>query len=171
MNSVVALDVDGVLNPYRAKNPHKHATGYHKIEVPLKDGSTIKVWVSPQHGERLLALEAQIVWATTWVTEPSLELIAEACGLPVGLPRISGVDHADEEAGNSGKREALSGWLDSHAPGAALAWLDDELGPDDRDWMKARVYPSLGVKPSPSTGLCQAHIDEVASLFSQAVIR
>jgi len=88
MTDVIFLDVDGVLNAFHANPETARHTG-HKEHSFLG----YRLWLRPDDGTRLASI-APIVWATTWVTVPELDDVAEAVGLPRGLPRISHVEYA-----------------------------------------------------------------------------
>ncbi len=151
---VIALDVDGPLNPYGAKKPEGYTL--HKLNP---DGYTYDVWLNHGHGALLLAFaeeyDAELVWATTWEAEAN-----RLIGPHIGLPELPVVDF--------GWRRKLSGvimdhWkfdgLLAHAAGRPLVFFDDDFVrfPTETVWFtKERGdLPTLLHEVSPSVGLTE----------------
>ncbi|WP_370944311.1 hypothetical protein AB5J62_35200 [Amycolatopsis sp. cg5] len=93
MRPLLFLDVDGPLNPFQAK-PSKRPDGYltyriwTSVPTPMPGRrKPLRVWLKPSHGEELLALPYELVWATTWTHEAN-QKIGPELGLPV-LPVVS----------------------------------------------------------------------------------
>ncbi|MFY1654629.1 HAD domain-containing protein [Solwaraspora sp. WMMB762] len=144
----VFLDVDGVLIPFAARatgrspSPHVAADG-EAIGNPLLER------LDPEDGRRLLALDCQLVWATTWMAEAN-DVVAPLLGLPE-LPVVTWPDSDDEPLrGVHWKTAFLIRW----AAGRTFVWLDDEISDRDRHWVSAhhpgeallhRVDPHLGL--------------------------
>lgn len=163
--SYLFLDIDGVLNPYRTTHPgdgwvNKTVAGY-------------RMWVNHDITERLLATEAQIVWATMWVTEPrSLVAAAKAYKMPTRLPRIDStkVDYRGWNSGyrETGKRPGLIHYLNENGIDpydTPCVWVDDQLGRGDLLWAQARGVHT--VRPEHTTGLGdQAVFDKVCNLLT-----
>ncbi|MEH0822139.1 hypothetical protein [Micromonospora sp. CPCC 205714] len=88
---VVAIDVDGVLNP--ADPAHAETLGYrpHRYNGPAPDGRHVTgtVWLNPDHGPwlRELAEHAQPVWCTSW-NHLAAAWIAPRLGLPTTWPHV-----------------------------------------------------------------------------------
>lgn len=149
---VLYLDVDGVLNPFRATNPIKHWSDYHKEPVFLPDGRSFRVWFSNRLGQALQNLasrtDVEIVWATTW-SEYVDELIAPSANLPLGLRRLPHHSDGDIDLANCGKLAEVS----RDANDRPVIWIDDCLGPKDHAWAESRPAPTLAVVPDPAVGL------------------
>lgn len=157
------LDVDGPLNPWAAK-PSRRPEGYethrmrpsgwqHPRQKPLR------VWLNPSHGPQLLALPVELVWATTWAHEAN-EWIAPHIGLP-SLPVVEWPElHADRADGTYFKT-----WdLVEYAAGRPFAWVDDEIGAADRDFVTANHRgPALLHAVSPSLGLLDDDFSALAA--------
>jgi hypothetical protein len=137
------IDVDGVLNPL-AQAPGHVPAGYVPHDV---DG--LRVLLSTDHGIWLsdLASSYDLVWATSWEHDAD-RLIAEAVGLPRGLPVISFA--------------AQDGWTNKlpdiirYVGDRPLAWIDDQPGAEVRDWADARNaagIPTLLVETDYRVGL------------------
>lgn len=165
---VLAIDVDGPLNPYAAK-PHKRPAGYetwrytdHGDWYGGKDAhrhKDMRVWLNPGHGQMLLDLsrhiEYELTWLTTWADEAN-RLIGPATGLPE-LPVIPIAP---------GGRWKWPGVAD-YAAGRLLVWIDDDH--DHADYRAGRSFfdrsrhglPTLLCHVDPAIGLQRRHIDEI----------
>ncbi|MFF2039767.1 HAD domain-containing protein [Kitasatospora sp. NPDC058170] len=137
------LDVDGPLNPYAAK-PHRRPEGYltHRVKpdswvarFPRRPGlyvRPLRLWLNPRHGPELLSLPCELVWATTWMDEANTWIAPL-----LGLPRLPFVDwpqlHQEDPEGLHWKTRHLV----ARAAGRRFVWVDDELGPQDVEWIAA----------------------------------
>jgi hypothetical protein len=155
---VLFLDVDGVLNPWRASNLRGD---WRKIQV-----GGVRLWMSRELGEwfsRLAERGVRVVWATTWIKYPDdLEFYAEQMGMPGGLERIDiDTDHEEwSDVSNSGKRPGVEAWLDAQpAPPRSIVWVDDDLGPSDLGLAHRRRIAAFA--PSPSRGLADSRLREL----------
>ncbi|GAA2598593.1 hypothetical protein GCM10010435_92460 [Winogradskya consettensis] len=133
--TLLFLDVDGPLNPYAGK-PTQRPEGYltHRIrpaswvDETLSHRRTLRLWLHPGHGERLLALPYRIVWATTWGAEAN-EWISPRVGLPTDLPVAAVPDK--NATGTDGVHSKTRPLLD-YAAGRPFIWVDDEITDADR---------------------------------------
>ncbi|GAA1215991.1 hypothetical protein GCM10009665_02240 [Kitasatospora nipponensis] len=132
MKPLLYLDVDGPLNPYAAPLFEQPLDGFTVIEVPYEPGP-LRVWLDPRHGARLLALEYELCWGTSWMAKAN-EWIAPVLGLPE-LPYVdfSQVLFQERPDGVHWKTPILV----EHAAGRPFAWVDDELGPEDEAFVAA----------------------------------
>ncbi|MGW1213235.1 hypothetical protein ACWD5F_26810 [Streptomyces sp. NPDC002499] len=151
------LDVDGPLNPYAAQ-PERRPEGYTTLRVSLESGRRLRVWLNPAHGAALLALDYDLCWATTW-----METANRWIGPVVGLPELPYVDFgeglfAQRPDGVHWKTEAILAYAD----GRPFAWVDDEQGPADDEFVAARhpapallhhVNPRIGLREPDFTAL------------------
>ncbi|MBC2873645.1 hypothetical protein H7K43_00945 [Streptomyces sp. TYQ1024] len=158
------LDVDGPLIPFGATS-RQLPGGYPTYRSPWlapgspgDGGNPLIARVDPALGPRLAALPCELVWATTWMSDAN-DCLCPWLGLPP-LPVVAWPDPMDEpdaadEPGTPGgpdapdrygapggpwrrggvhwKTRALVAWAD----GRPFAWVDDEIGPADRDWVRA----------------------------------
>ncbi|MFC9624680.1 hypothetical protein ACFTXM_33515 [Streptomyces sp. NPDC056930] len=127
------LDVDGPLNPYDAA-PHKRPEGYstHRMRPTGWENpwtKPLRVWLNHDHGAQLLSLPYELVWATTWRAEAN-EWIGPHLGLPA-LPFVDWPATPETDVRLHWKTRALV----QYAAGRPFAWVDDELGPEDREWL------------------------------------
>lgn len=179
---LLALDVDGPLNPYAAKASRRpegyvsyrltpHGQWYGGKDFRRFKGK--KVWLNPGHGKLILDLADQTglrpVWATSW-----LDLANTHIASAVGLPALPVIQFPDTDLRPDGREHV---WLDTGnwkyptvataAAGAPLAWLDDDFA--DRDWAAARTVferaragaPTLLCAVDPATGLGTDHCDQI----------
>ncbi|MEU9076154.1 hypothetical protein [Kitasatospora sp. NPDC048538] len=157
---LLLLDVDGPLNPYAApatRRPDGYDT--HRMLPPSwlarrppwseRRVRSLRVWLNPAHGPELLALPYELVWATTWMDEANT-YIAPLIGLPE-LPYIrwTEVFGADPDGLHWKTRDVVA-W----AAGRPFVWVDDELGPQDAEWIAAHhPGPALALHVNPRIGL------------------
>jgi hypothetical protein len=172
---ILFLDVDGPLNPYAAPvEDHPPGYGTHRMRpaswaqdyppVPLPGGGertpTLRVWLNPAHGEALLRLPVELVWATTWEHEAN-----EWIGPHLGLPELAVVEWttqdviAEPDDGTFWKTHRVA----AYAAGRPFAWFDDQIEPADVDWCAARYpAPTLLLPIDPALGLRDGDFDAVA---------
>ncbi|GAA3154323.1 hypothetical protein GCM10010466_51610 [Planomonospora alba] len=150
---LLMLDVDGPLNPYAAE-PGPAGYTVHRMRPRGWDDRprSLRVLLNPGHGPALLALPYELVWASTWRHEANVWIAPR-----LGLPRLPFVDWhepylADRGDGVHWKTRRLVDWAD----GRAFAWVDDEIGEADREYVAAchpapallhRVDPAVGLLP------------------------
>lgn len=159
---LLLLDVDGPLNPYRAK-PERRPEGYttHRLEG-------FRVWLNPDHGPLLLAFAAEhgveLAWATTWEHEAN-----KSIGPNIGLPELPVVD--------LGWQRKFSGTIHTDnwkfdgvlafAAGRPLAWLDDDFAHfrAEREWFENERggAPTLLHHVDPAIGLTSTDLATVAA--------
>ncbi|MFE7589155.1 hypothetical protein ACFU6K_07110 [Kitasatospora sp. NPDC057512] len=172
---LLLLDVDGPLNPYAApkrrpegyathrlrpswwvaKQEHlaavqaRQATRARHAKPPAVRVKPLRVWLNPSHGAELLALPYELVWATGWMGEANTH-IGPHLGLPE-LPYISWSDlFGEERDGLHWKTRDVVAW----AAGRPFVWVDDELGPQDEEWIAAHhPGPALALHVNPRLGL------------------
>jgi hypothetical protein len=159
---VIAVDVDGVLNPH--KPGRAAALGYqpHDYDGPGPGGLPVSgtVWLHTDHGRwlRKLAGHADLVWCTNW-GQVAADVIAPRLGLP-DMPVIDVADFAGVRFGHQGKLGPLYAWTGDRP----LAVLDDEFGGKDAHLADERSRtgrPTLHVDVDGTTGLRRAHIDQI----------
>ena len=156
---IAFLDVDGTLLPFRAR-PAERARPLASRPAPADGthGNPLLERLDPADGPKLLALECQLVWATTWTSDAN-DLIAPRLGLPQ-LPIVDFPDNDEPEPGLHWKTAYLARW----AAGRRFVWLDDEITDADHRWIQSH-YPGKALlhRVDPSVGLTDrdfAHIRE-----------
>lgn len=152
-DTVIFLDVDGCIAPFRS-DADLLASGEHvRLEVPGRGTFSY----SPRVLARIAAMPAPVVWATNWDTDA-----AEAFGalLPGALETMP---YAGEESG-WWKLDAAAAWLKANPHVRRVIWVDDMLTDEDEllgiTYMDeaAELLDSLGVEvqfiaPEPDYGL------------------
>ncbi|WP_435601301.1 hypothetical protein [Streptomyces sp. C10-9-1] len=155
------LDVDGPLNPYGAPS-HRRPDGYttHRLDPLTGDGVTrwttlhrrpLRVWLNPGHGQELLRLGYDLVWATTWVHEANTMI-----GPNVGLPELPYIAWGSEQERSQVQPPLYwkTPFIVEWAAGRPFAWVDDEITDADREYVAQhhdglallhRVDPRLGL--------------------------
>ncbi len=153
------LDIDGPLNPYRAK---AIPPGYHLEEIEEGE-KTWKLLLNPHHGVELTALAAifELAWATTW-EHGANRLIAPRVGLPDDLPVIiwpPGARDGAERRRGCWKTPHVARWVGSRP----FLWIDDEINRYDRFYLEStdgigafrlhRVDANRGLRPADFTAI------------------
>jgi hypothetical protein len=148
------LDVDGPLNPF-AIRPEALPAEYevHEMRPDLWEDpmlQPLRVRLNPGHGARLLALPAELVWATSWEHDAN-SWIAPRIGLPdlpvVGWPLDL---NASAPADLCWKTPTLL----VYAAGRPFAFIDDDITDADRRYAEARsAAPMLFHRVDAAQGL------------------
>ncbi|MFE2476788.1 hypothetical protein [Streptomyces sp. NPDC059389] len=151
LRPLLFLDVDGPLIPFGA-GAHELPGGYPAYGTG-HDANPLLARLDPALGPRLLALPCELVWATTWMAGANA-WVAPRIGLP-DLPMVSWPDPSEEE--DHGRTHWKTPALAAYAAGRPFAWVDDEITPADRTWIRAhhpapallhRVDPRFGLGPA-----------------------
>ena len=155
---LLLLDVDGVLNPLGVSDAPGFAAYW------LGDpgtGGRVRVLLSPDHGRWLTALgdAFDLVWATSWEQDADL-LIADLVGLRRGLPFISFTD----QTGWTSKLPDVVRFVGDRA----VAWVDDQLGPEVHAWAAARDAPTILLETDHRVGLTVEHIERLREFADHA---
>jgi hypothetical protein len=118
----------------------------------------LRVWLNPEHGPALMALPFELVWATTWKAEAN-EWIAPHLGLPE-LPHVEWAEtHAFRSDGTYFKTHDIV----TYAAGRPFAWIDDEIGNRDREYVEANHGArALLHYINPAVGLVAADFETLA---------
>ena len=150
MKPLLLLDVDGVLNPLGVSD----APGFTTQRV-----GGMRVLLSTTHGRwlRELADVFDLTWATSW--ERDADLIAERIGLPVGLPAITFTGQTEWTVKLPDVMEYVG-----HR---ALAWVDDQLGPEVHAWAISRPAPTLLIETDSRVGLTEAQVERLRTWASR----
>ncbi|MFC7262095.1 HAD domain-containing protein [Streptomyces lutosisoli] len=157
---LLLLDVDGPLNPYRARLLRHRGYVTRRMRPAIwsarqKTGSRrlrrgLRVRLHPGHGARLLTLPYELVWATTWMHQAN-EMIAPVIGLPGDLPVIEWPElFAKDPDGLYWKTRHVV----ASAAGRPFVWVDDMI--TDRDIRHVAEHheaAALLLRVSPRKGL------------------
>ena len=149
MKPVLFLDVDGVLNAMR-QSPWAGAT---RTRVTPEDSAfSYQINTSKMLGHRLLELEVDIHWLTTWREEAN-SLIAPLAGLPKDLPVVDWEWNPSDNGSIDGKQRAVAKWRQEN-PYHPYIWIDDE-----HDMKYDLTDDRLIVGPNARYGLVPEDID------------
>ena len=145
---VLAVDVDGVISLFGFEEPPERAP----CRFHLIDGTAH--FIAHDVGERLrrLAPHYEMVWATGWEDRANehLRLLLDLDHLPVirfGRDARFGSAHWK------------LGPIAEFAAERRLAWIDDSLDDECREWARARPEPTLLVETDSARGLEDEHVD------------
>ncbi|WP_243718235.1 HAD domain-containing protein [Actinomadura sp. 7K534] len=146
---LIFLDVDGPLIPLSSRPAGRRT---FRDEELGGYGNPLLHRLDPDEGQRLLALNCELVWATTWTADAN-EVISTLLGLPE-LPVVEWPDTAEDPPyGLHWKTEPITEW----AAVRPFIWLDDELTEADRQWVASHHGSrALLHRVDPHTGLTKA---------------
>ena len=145
---LLLVDVDGVLNPWAAK---QCPTGFTEHYFPPHEEPAR---LNPIHGGwlRRLAGSYELVWATGWGDEAN-EHLPPILGIPeLPVIRFPAVPFEPAE-----KVPAVNAYVGERP----TAWIDDALGQDAWLWYLARKAPTLLVPIDPSIGWTEDVVDRL----------
>jgi hypothetical protein len=134
---LLLMDVDGPMNPFRARwfARRTPADGYEFHELAPAGDQTYSVALNPEHGRRLLELASNydLVWATTWGAEAN-RLISPILGLRSDIPVIDLPEPRALMSRRSSKAERIVDWVGQRP----FAWFDDEINRPTRLWLDSQ---------------------------------
>jgi len=153
---LLMVDIDGVISLFGVSildGRGREADGsFHSIEG-------IPHFLSSTAAAHLLGLASlfELVWASGW-EERADEHLPHLLGLPKGLPFL----RFSRSVGRANAHWKLDA-IEAHAAGRALAWIDDALNDECRQWAAARAAPTLLVQTEPQAGLTLSEVRLLAS--------
>jgi hypothetical protein len=150
---VMYLDVDGVANATSSR----YGFGYGRRTTVLG----YRLTLSRRMGERLIAMDADIRWLSTWGGD------SELVGRKMGLPgrRIATEPPAGGKGHGIWKFECVRSQVaEEQRP---FCWIDDEaITPEVREWASGLAVPSLLISTQSHRGMTPADADEVEAFIS-----
>jgi hypothetical protein len=148
------VDIDGVISLFGG--PGAGPDGPRPGSLHSIDG--IPHFLSAEAAAHLLDLAElfDLVWASGW-EERADEHLPRLLGLPSGLPHLS----FERSVGRSNAHWKLQA-IERHAAGRPLAWLDDALNEECREWARNRAAPTLLVQTDPHSGLTAPQAAELS---------
>jgi HAD domain in Swiss Army Knife RNA repair proteins len=167
------LDVDGVLNAFDFDARLATFSDFEIHEVTVDQGSgfrlTLDLRLSRSMGQRVGAMSAEIVWATTW-EHLADEVVAPLCGMRRGLDfleRPLNTIHKDGTWKFDVVRRSVAEGM------RPFIWIDDDIdsfhngAEPARKWADRLPIPSLLIAPDPKTGLTHGDLEAVEEFLSQ----
>ncbi len=144
------VDIDGVISLFGGSGgvPERAVDGsFHSIEG-------IPHFLSAIAASHLLGLAEhyELVWASGW-EERADDHLPHLLGLPSGMPFL----RFDRAVGRSNAHWKLDA-IERYAAERPLAWIDDALDEDCREWARRRAAPTLLVQTDPRRGLTDAEV-------------
>jgi len=158
---LLLMDVDGPLNPFRARWFPDQARdhGYDLHSLTTQGNETFTVALHSGHGSELtdLARGYELVWATTW-GEDANRLVSPILGLPTDLAVVPMPGRAKV---SSARRAWKSDLIVEWCAGRQFAWFDDEINRATRDWIAHQpgVGKHLALRVPAERGLLGADFD------------
>jgi hypothetical protein len=153
------LDVDGPLIPFGSPSVPSSTAAAGSPTGPDR-GNPLLERLDPGLGPRLLALDCQLIWATTWMEEAN-EVVSPLVGLP-RLPVVEWPAPGADQGPNG--LHWKTGPLVEWAGGRPFIWVDDEIGTMDHLWVDAsHPGPSLLHRVDPAAGLVDADFRALAA--------
>jgi hypothetical protein len=164
METVIFLDIDGVLNP------RVHWGGISGLSGP-----TLGLAESHLALVRELSTLGQVVWASTWPMEQTARLVT-VIGLPPDTPSVNFTQRRAESSQMltpTWKLPFLEQWLRRQERiyarnYQAIVWIDDDLYPDADVWAHASSSPTLLLRTDPAIGLTCSGVATVRTFLSDA---
>jgi hypothetical protein len=157
---VVLLGVDGVLNVVGAAVPGPDTfTDFRRTRC-----MGFRIMYSPEMGRRLGALDADIMWLTTWREDANVWIA------PLfGWPEHEVLDGEDGDGAGWWKSDAAHGYVEEHQ--RPFVGLDDDLGAAKRlgevEWLAGCAVPHLCISPSTEVGLRPSHLDLIERFVAE----
>lgn len=144
------VDIDGVISLFgvsvRLDDSRADEGSFHSIEG-------IPHFLSAVAAAHLLALAElyELVWASGWEDRAG-EHLPHLLGMPVDMPFL----RFPKAVGRSNAHWKLAA-IEAHAAGRPLAWIDDALNEECREWARTRALssPTLLVQTEPDRGLTE----------------
>ena len=129
MTALLFLDVDGTLIPYDGSTLAEPADVWAgRPEQANPNLGRINLALGP----RLLALPAELMWATGWLHEAN-DVISPLLGLPQ-LPVVD-LDEPQFDVAECNQLNWKTETLVKVAAGRPFVWIDDEITGTDRTWV------------------------------------
>jgi hypothetical protein len=158
MRPLILLDVDGVLNQVRGARGAR-ALAFDDFQTAVCNGWKIRY--SPLMGKRLAALEADIVWLTTWGEEANTWI-----GPLFGWEPLPVVERTDEDDKTSWWKSPAALRFLTEQPTPPFIWIDDDLfdavGNGEVRWLQDATLPRhLLISPEYDVALVPSALDQI----------
>lgn len=147
---ILAVDVDGVISLFGFEGQPSMELG----RFQLVDGMPHLISATAGQCLQRLLPAYELVWATGWEDKAN-EYLPVLLGIPE-LPTL----HFGPDA-RFGTAHWKLGPLTDYARGRALAWIDDSMNDECREWAAAREEPTLLVETSSMEGITGEHVERL----------
>lgn len=162
VNTIIYLDVDGVINAIRNGTPSQKRTGFQDFRRQVVRGYQIQYaqelvdWLNTT-AERD---DVTICWLTTWEEHAPQEL-APALGIDgQNWEVLTGDVHA-WQGRNWWKLAAIRDHAGEHKPGLAI-WIDDDIKLErEAIYWAAEAENVMAISPDPLDGLTRDDLDHI----------
>jgi hypothetical protein len=158
---LIFLDVDGPLIPFGPR-PTGCARRTASESAALTDPNPLVARLDPADGPRLLSLQCELTWATSWLHDAN-DVIAPRLSLP-SLPVVQWPETDETPAGTHWKTSGLV----SYSAGRPFVWIDDEIADADRAWVSIHHQgDALLHRVDPGCGLTLADFSAIRDWLGQ----
>lgn len=152
------IDVDGVIN-VDVSNSVAKKTGLRTVSARARDGWRYKITYDPEVHTWFRELSdagLRLAWCTTWQDEAN-SLLPDKLGLPE-LPVVTFDKHREGT-----KVPGIARFLSGEELDAPFAWIDDEIGNDDRVLLRRYELKQdyLLVGTDPRVGMTAEHVQQI----------
>ena len=154
---LLMVDIDGVISLFAGAAAPNGALPERAVDGTFHSIEGIPHFLSAIAAAHLLDLAEhfELVWASGW-EERADEHLPHLLGLPSGMPFLR-FDRAVGRSNAHWKLDAIEGF----AGARPLAWIDDALDAECREWAAARGAPTLLVQTDPRVGLTDSEVAEL----------
>jgi hypothetical protein len=147
--------VDGVIIPYGLSETVPNSAMVALNGPDPQDEQLNRI--NPSHGQLLLDLACELVWATGWEDEAN-----DVISPRLGLPHLPVVPWGEDMITAPGRLHWKTRDIIAFAEGRPFIWIDDEIGDLDQEWVRAHhLAPALLHRIEPHMGLTEDDIIEI----------
>ncbi len=156
---ILFLDVDGVISLFDFPTDRPPPGAFHSIDGIIH-------CIGDRAGELLRRLTDafEIVWATGW-EEKANEYLPHLLGLDGELPVLT----FDGRAVFGSAHWKLHA-IDAHAGDRPVAWIDDFLDDECRDWAERREAPTLLIEAESAIGITEEHVTRLLGWAEEVTV-
>lgn len=162
MNTIIYLDVDGVINAIRNGTPSQKRTGFQDFRREVVRGYQIQYAQELVDWLNTLAMrpDVTIKWLTTWEHDAA-GMLAPQIGLNGQLWEVLTGDQHAWQGRNWWKLGAIRADHEKHKPGLAI-WIDDDIKLErEALYWAAETENVMAISPDPLDGLTRDDLDQI----------
>ncbi len=145
ISPLLLMDVDGVLNPYP-----NCPDGFSEYDFFPEDDEPVRLAEFHREWLHELAERFTMVWATGWGQDANRHLCPH-----FGLPELRTIIFPPVPFEPAAKVPAIAAFVGDRP----IAWVDDVVTVDAREWAEARVSQTLLVEVDHQVGLTRNAVD------------